>query len=112
MAAHGSFISLERALIDYVFLEDRSIELESILQQNADVNYQRGQMKHSCLHGYAAIGECENSKILLKYNANPNLKDAQGKTPAHLASQKGYLNFIKLMLENGWQVNSQVCFSK
>jgi hypothetical protein len=108
---HGTYMSLDRALYDYVFRDDKSIPLEPILQQNANPNFQVGRMQHSCLHGYAGVGDTSttSSQILLKYNADPNLRDAGGKTPGHIACQKGSIEFIRLLLQNGWDINIQVC---
>jgi len=74
------------------------------LAENADINSQTNKGK-TPLHIV-----CENNtnhndnkkmiEILLKNNSNINIKDGDGNTPMHIASQKGFKDIIKEFLKH------------
>lgn len=39
--------------------------------------------------------------LLLKYGANPNIKDALGNTPLHLAACTHHMDVVTLLLKGG-----------
>ena len=45
--------------------------------------------------------------FLLKKGANPNIADASGITPIHIAASKGELDIVELLIEAGAIVNAQ-----
>lgn len=53
------------------------------------------------LHFCAIAGNLENARILLRYDANPNLKDASGNTPMHYAVLAQNLSMVKLLEDGG-----------
>jgi ankyrin repeat protein len=55
------------------------------------------------LFAAAAEGSLRKARTLLK-TVSPNIKDAQGNTPLHLAKN---LRMVKLLVENGAQVNAK-----
>ena len=53
------------------------------------------------------VNEQKIMKILLEYGANPNLKDANGQTPLHLAIADDKIEIVKLLLEYLVDYNSK-----
>lgn len=49
------------------------------------------------LHFSILANSVENTKILLKHNANPNYKDEQGRTPMHYAVLSKNLGLVRLL---------------
>eukprot|EP01102_Stenamoeba_stenopodia_P005795 TRINITY_DN16522_c0_g1_i1.p1 TRINITY_DN16522_c0_g1~~TRINITY_DN16522_c0_g1_i1.p1 ORF type:complete len:186 (+),score=31.10 TRINITY_DN16522_c0_g1_i1:22-558(+) len=104
----GAFMTPDRALIEAVFYESASISMiESLLDSGASPDARFGTMQHSCLHGLAATNDINKGTVFLKRGADPNIKDASGKSPLHLACQKGFLAYVALLVEYGADVNQQ-----
>ncbi|MBP8082394.1 MAG: ankyrin repeat domain-containing protein [Spirochaetes bacterium] len=79
-------------------IEDYAVETFKILLKNkADVNLASKKDKRTPLH----YGVLRNNKSivenLLKYDADINLKDAEGLTPADYANKMGYLDILELI---------------
>ena len=53
------------------------------------------------LHVASLAANLENTKILLKHNANPNSKDSIGNTPMHFAVAFDNLPIVTLLDEYG-----------
>ena len=71
---------------------------ELLLENKADVN----------IHEAAASGFLEKIKALIK--DHPDLvssKDQLGETPLHYAADHGYINVVRLLLDNGADVNAR-----
>ncbi|CAF0905235.1 unnamed protein product [Brachionus calyciflorus] len=95
-----SFIeALETNQIDLNFMDDVGQTLlnwasafgtaemiEYLASKGADVN--KGQ-RSSSLHYAACFGRVQIVKILLRYGANPDLRDEEGKTPLDKARERG-----------------------
>ena len=45
-------------------------------------------------------------KLLLKYEADPNVKTKAGSTPLHCAAADGNLQVVEILLQNGSQINT------
>ena len=66
-------------------------EVESLLEGGADVN-QRNSIGQTALHAAIGWSGFELSEILLRYKADPNLKDNDGKTPLDYAFESKQIN--------------------
>lgn len=55
----------------------------------------------TCLHYAAREGNLKIVDLLLKYNANPNIKNFKGQTALHLAVSNGYFDISKMLIKSG-----------
>lgn len=80
--------------------------IEFMLEKNVSPNI-------CCDHGNAALRESMFSKdikiarILIKYKADVNQKDALGETPIYVGCQTGFLKGVRLLRENGAKLNQR-----
>jgi inversin len=47
-------------------------------------------------------------KMLLAYQADPNVRDKEGKSPLHIACGLGYRDVVALLLATGADVNAKI----
>ncbi|MEX0940491.1 MAG: ankyrin repeat domain-containing protein [Candidatus Babeliales bacterium] len=86
--------------------EDK-VAMEIILA--SDINEQ-DSTGDTLLHRTVTFNDSLHTKILLKYNADPNIQNNEGKTPLHTFVQSLNTNpdqNIKLLLEAGANLNTQ-----
>jgi ankyrin repeat protein len=70
-----------------------------MLLNNANINLNQTSNRGSALHGATEIGAGPAAKALLETDGiNVNLKDAQERTPLHVAADRGHVNNLKLLL--------------
>jgi len=58
------------------------------------------------LHQVAESDNIPFVKLLIKYGADVNLKDKHGRTPVQCAAARGNSNVLKLLIDNGGEVNN------
>lgn len=63
--------------------------------------------KITALHIVVGDEDLIKTSILLKHNADPNVKDINNSTPLHYACLTGNTNIIKVLLEHGVGINSK-----
>ena len=56
--------------------------------------------KATPLHFAIHAGNYYNAKVLLNWSASPNVKDAEGNTPLHLAVARKDLRLVRLLDES------------
>ena len=71
----------------------------------ADAN--KGQ-RSSSLHYAACFGRAQVAKILLKYGANPDLRDEDGKTPLDKARERNDEGHLEVFGLNHWNFYFQI----
>jgi len=59
--------------------------IQRLVQRGLDVNQAGGSHKHNALHYAARFGHLETIETLLKSRADPNLQNADGRTPLVLS---------------------------
>ncbi len=69
-------------------------------------DYERKTALHYCCH--KAVGV----ELLLSYGANPNIQDADGNAPMHLAAIEGFDRVIETLLEYDADPNLANCWKK
>lgn len=82
--------------------------VESLLGHGADVHIRGGPDNATPLHMSCQIGEARGercTRMLLKSGANPNLPMSNCCTPLHISAQAGGVQNIRLLLENGADIN-------
>ena len=87
----------------YLAVQNHDYEMcKLLLKNNANVNAQ-GDDGESALMIATIFGAPQLVRLLLKYNANPNIVDAWrgGNTPLHYAAEMGDLETVKILIENG-----------
>nr|XP_022342890.1 E3 ubiquitin-protein ligase MIB2-like isoform X2 [Crassostrea virginica] len=90
------------AMKDHEFAVERLIEKEPNL-----VNAKKSD-GYTALHIAAINDHADTANILiLKGKAQVNAKNEQGLTPLHLAAHEGYDKMVKILVENGADVNLQ-----
>ncbi len=62
-------------------------------------------------HGAAAVGNQELLRIFLLTGADPNVRNATGETPLHLAARHGHLAVVRELIGRGARVNAQTRFT-
>lgn len=65
-----------------------SDEIQSLLKENIDVNYQ-DEEKRSPLHAAAFKRDVNTTELLLQHGARVNTKDSKWLTPLHRACRSG-----------------------
>lgn len=59
----------------------------------------------SYVHAYVSLLTLDPIyRLLLSHNANPNLKDALGNNPLHLAACTHHMEVVTLLLKGGKQI--------
>jgi len=87
-----------------------------LLENKADVNFKdewgNSPLSNACCPNMFLenIGDkdIETVKILLKYGANINSRDMYGVTPLYKACHKDNLRVIKILVENGAEINALI----
>lgn len=74
-----------------------------LLKKGADVNYITNQ--GSALHGVAFKGNVNIAELLLKFQADPNIKDRNSTTPLIYAVLFSHIELVKLLLKYGADPN-------
>lgn len=84
--------------------------IEILLKNGSNVNGQNNNDKAQTPLHFAILYGTDNkeknmnktdmAKLLLKYNANPNLRDNLGQTPLHVAFAEGKYEMVNLLLEH------------
>jgi len=77
--------------------ENNSIKFRNIIKDVKNVN-KLTRDNSTVLHAAVKSSCYDNTKLLLEYNADPNIKDANGNTPLHLAHKP---NIIRLLMSHG-----------
>eukprot|EP01006_Ploeotia_vitrea_P057341 TRINITY_DN68171_c4_g2_i1.p1 TRINITY_DN68171_c4_g2~~TRINITY_DN68171_c4_g2_i1.p1 ORF type:complete len:837 (+),score=92.35 TRINITY_DN68171_c4_g2_i1:55-2565(+) len=67
--------------------------------KKCNVDSQKAASKASALHMAVVAESTEIVKLLLEHGASPGLKDENRLTPLHIASHNGFVNIVKLLLE-------------
>eukprot|EP01121_Diplochlamys_sp_Union-15-3_P013084 TRINITY_DN4016_c0_g1_i2.p1 TRINITY_DN4016_c0_g1~~TRINITY_DN4016_c0_g1_i2.p1 ORF type:complete len:386 (-),score=57.74 TRINITY_DN4016_c0_g1_i2:548-1657(-) len=78
---------------------------ELLLERGAYVNAVDKDMKCTPLHITISNNHLEIARLLLKHGATVDCEDKRGYTPLFMACAEGYVNGVKLLLENGANVN-------
>jgi ankyrin repeat protein len=115
---------LNDALIEAVKKNDLA-QVESLLVRGADINSGDSTRFRSCTEAFPprtrrtplilsmfkfsrdpqAEWDTAMMDLLLKHGANPNVGDAEGKTPLYFASSQGNIPAVKALLSNGADAN-------
>ena len=78
--------------------------LRVLLENHADVN-SSGRNTWTALHFASDDGQV--ARVLLENGVDPNARDAWNRTPLHVASRWGYLDGIRLLLQNSANINAR-----
>jgi len=79
--------------------------VEYLLRNKSEVNA-KGNMGETALFRTIDVNNFENAKILIKFGADPNIKESsQDWAPLPCASYYGNLEIVKLLIKNGADVN-------
>lgn len=80
--------------------------VQFLIQEGASVNYRDGDNKTALVH--ASENKTENVELfraLLDAGADVNEKNGIGRTPLSMACKNGHLDIVKLLLQNGAEIN-------
>ena len=89
---------------------DDRIGLELLLKSGANVDGKGYEKYPECVAGteYSSplmvatfTKNTEIVKILLKYGANPSIREGEGITPIEIARKKGFKEIVKLLIKHG-----------
>lgn len=62
--------------------------------------------QRTCLHIACSRGHLDIVRLLLKYGANPNIRDCVSNLPIHLAIISSHVPIVTLLLEAGTDIHS------
>jgi len=96
---------LQLIALDYARVGE-SKELEKMIQAGISVNLTTHK-EDSLLMLASYNGNYETCKMLISYKARLNQRNQRGQTPLEGVCFKGYLNIVKLLVENKVEVNSK-----
>lgn len=86
------------------FIENNNIQqVELLLQNGANVN----DLTELHLHEACYLGYYEIVQLLIRYQADVNLKDETCYSPLYCACYKGHYEIVKLLIQNGADINSK-----
>ncbi|KAK9870480.1 hypothetical protein WA026_008038 [Henosepilachna vigintioctopunctata] len=94
----------ESALLLLVENKVRQNIIRRLLEKGAAVN-DGSIINRTSLHICAISGSSDIAAVLLEFEANPNMQDANGNTPLHLACMQGNEGVIRVLLEHGANIN-------
>ncbi|KAJ3531342.1 hypothetical protein NMY22_g8195 [Coprinellus aureogranulatus] len=81
--------------------------LEFLLEKDANPNAQGGDYTRACLHEACREGREDVVSLLLKYKADPTIRDTLYRTPLHSACANGHSKCAQILLEGGANINAQ-----
>jgi hypothetical protein len=89
-------------------VEDKSVELEEFLENHPDVDVNLFQHVNGgrSIHAAAYRGHGAYLRLLIKANADLEMRDNAGFTAVHLASSNGNLNCLQILIESKADVNA------
>jgi ankyrin repeat protein len=96
---HGADVHIANPLSKAAQFGNGNVRIaEMLLEQGADPN---------CLHSAIVGRHKEIVALLVKHNANVNLKDGNRRTPLHMAVASGDEDIIRLLISKGADVNAK-----
>ena len=81
-------------LLHWASINNRVDIAEYYIHKGADINATGGQLKASPLHWATREGHLKMVVQLIKYGANPEMPDIEGKTCLHVAAQFSFIDII------------------
>lgn len=93
LSARGNIKEIE----EYLASLDES-DIKSVLDSKDGLGY-------SALATAVALGHVEVVKLYLKYKADPNSQDYNGKTPLHYTGEENFLEIAKLLIDAGANIH-------
>ncbi|KAG8450154.1 hypothetical protein GDO86_002690 [Hymenochirus boettgeri] len=94
----------KKKLIDAIVAGDTAKLMKILQPQDVDLVLDG---RSSLLHLAVENGQEECSKLLLLYNASPNLTNLKGSTPLHIAADKKLKNIVELLLAKKININAK-----
>ncbi|NP_001080415.1 ankyrin repeat domain 3 [Xenopus laevis] len=94
----------KKKLVDAIVGGDTAKLLKILQPQDVDLVFEG---RSSLLHLAVESGQEECAKLLLLYNASPNMTNLKGSTPLHIASDKKLKNIVELLLGKKIHVNAK-----
>ncbi len=80
--------------------------VKTLLENDADVNYNDGVEKMSGLHFAAKEGHVDVVELLIQNGADVNAVEKDKETALHYAAREGHVDVAKVLLENDADVNA------
>ncbi|XP_071994919.1 receptor-interacting serine/threonine-protein kinase 4 [Engystomops pustulosus] len=94
----------KKKLIDAIVNGDNAKLLKILQPQDVELILEG---RSSLLHLAVEAGQEECAKMLLLYNANPNMTNLKGSTPLHIASEKKLKGIVELLLSKKININAK-----
>ncbi|XP_044131117.1 receptor-interacting serine/threonine-protein kinase 4-like [Bufo gargarizans] len=94
----------KKKLIDAIVTGDNAKLLKILQPQDAELVLEG---RSSLLHLAVETGKEECAKMLLLYNASPNMTNVKGSTPLHIAAEKKLKGIVELLLSKKININAK-----
>ena len=95
----SSYIKNSTPLMKAITKGDRE-ELKKLIQQGADVNFQRKSLNDTALMLATLIGDLASVKILIQAGADPNLRGINNVNALYLAVEGRYFDIATYLIQN------------
>jgi ankyrin repeat protein len=83
------------------------VEVETLLDQRADINARHVRSGRTALAVASHCGNDEVVRLLLQYGARVNDRDATMMTPMHLAALRGHCGVVEILLQEHADIDAQ-----
>ncbi|CAG2217454.1 ANKTM1 [Mytilus edulis] len=95
----------KKVTVSQAVKEGLTKELESLLQENPEKATETDSHGFKPIHYASRLNQSKIIEVLLKYNADKNVKGPYGVAPLHLAARNNCVEAVKMLIQQGASVD-------
>ncbi|XP_071132129.1 transient receptor potential cation channel subfamily A member 1-like isoform X2 [Mytilus edulis] len=96
---------VKKVTVSQAVKEGLTKELESLLQENPEKATETDSHGFKPIHYASRLNQSKIIEVLLKYNADKNVKGPYGVAPLHLAARNNCVEAVKMLIQQGASVD-------